>query len=79
MIMSRREALLLPVSPWFIGMSLFISLVINMLLGLSQALWLPDFLAVCIFFWGIHQPIALVSNQRADASNLAILYLVRVN
>ena len=56
MIMSRREALLLPVSPWFIGMSLFISLVINMLLGLSQALWLPDFLAVCIFFWGIHQP-----------------------
>ena len=56
MIMSRREALLLPVSPWFIAMSLFISLVINMLLGLSQALWLPDFLAVCIFFWGIHQP-----------------------
>jgi rod shape-determining protein MreD len=56
MIMSGREALLLPVSPWFIGMSLFISLVINMLLGLSQALWLPDFLAVCIFFWGIHQP-----------------------
>jgi len=50
MIMSRREALLLPVSPWFIGMSLFISLVINMLLGLSQALWWPDFLAVCIFF-----------------------------
>ena len=56
MIMSRREALLLPVSPWFIAMSLFISLVINMWLGLSQALWLPDFLAVCIFFWGIHQP-----------------------
>jgi len=54
--MSRREALLLPVSPWFIAVSLFISLMINMLLGLSQALWLPDFLAVCIFFWGIHQP-----------------------
>jgi rod shape-determining protein MreD len=56
MIMSRREALLLPVSPWFIGASLLICLVLNMMLGLTQAIWLPDLLAVCIFFWGIHQP-----------------------
>jgi rod shape-determining protein MreD len=27
-----------------------------MLLGLSQVLWLPDLVAVSIFFWGIHQP-----------------------
>jgi rod shape-determining protein MreD len=27
-----------------------------MLLGLAQTLWLPDVLAVAIFFWGIHQP-----------------------
>jgi rod shape-determining protein MreD len=56
MIMSRREALLLPVSPWFIGFSLLVCLVLNMMLGLTQAIWLPDLLAVCIFFWGIHQP-----------------------
>ena len=56
MIMTRREALLLPVSPWFIGASLLACLVLNMLLGLTQAIWLPDLLAVCIFFWGIHQP-----------------------
>ena len=56
MIMDRRQALLLPVSPWFIAVSLIASLLLNMMLGLSQALWLPDLLAVCIFFWGIHQP-----------------------
>ena len=56
MIMSRREALLLPVSPWFIVLSLLLSLLFSMLLGLAQAFWLPDILAVCIFFWGIHQP-----------------------
>jgi rod shape-determining protein MreD len=56
MIMERREALLLPVSPWFIAFSLIASLLLNMMLGLTQALWLPDLLAVCIFFWGIHQP-----------------------
>lgn len=56
MIMERRQALLLPVSPWFIAVSLIASLLLNMMLGLSQALWLPDLLAVCIFFWGIHQP-----------------------
>jgi rod shape-determining protein MreD len=56
MIMERRQALLLPVSPWFIAVSLIVSLLFSMLLGLTQALWLPDVLAVSIFFWGIHQP-----------------------
>ena len=56
MIMSRREAMLLPVSPWFVALSLVMSLLLSMLLGLSQALWPPDVLAVSIFFWGIHQP-----------------------
>ena len=56
MIMERREALLLPVSPWFIAISLLASLLVSMLLGLAQTLWLPDVLAVAIFFWGIHQP-----------------------
>ena len=56
MIMERRQALLLPVSPWFIAVSLIASLLLNMMLGLTQALWLPDLLAVSIFFWGVHQP-----------------------
>jgi rod shape-determining protein MreD len=56
MIMDRGQALLLPVSPWFISGSLGISLLASMALGFTQALWLPDLLAVCIFFWGIHQP-----------------------
>ncbi len=56
MIMERGQALLLPVSPWFIAGSLVVTLFINMLLGLSQVLWLPDLVAVSIFFWGIHQP-----------------------
>ena len=56
MIMDRREALLLPVSSWFIAGSLISALLVSMLLSFSQALWIPDVLAVCIFFWGIHQP-----------------------
>ena len=56
MIMERGHAILLPVSPWFIAGSLATSLLVSMSLGLTQALWLPDLLAVCIFFWGIHQP-----------------------
>ena len=56
MIMERRQALLLPVSHWFIALSLVVSLLLSMLMGLAQALWLPDVLAVCIFFWDIHQP-----------------------
>ncbi len=56
MIMDRGQALLLPVSPWFIATSLVAALLLNMLLSLTQTIWVPDFLAVCIFFWGIHQP-----------------------
>jgi len=56
MIMERGQALLLPVSAWFISASLVISLLLNMLFSLTQTLWIPDLLAVTIFFWGIHQP-----------------------
>ncbi len=56
MIMERGQALLLPVSPWFIAASLVFALLMSMLLHLSQTIWIPDLLGVCIFFWGIHQP-----------------------
>ncbi|MCX7263959.1 MAG: rod shape-determining protein MreD [Betaproteobacteria bacterium] len=56
MIKVRGQALLLPVSPWFIVWSLVFALLLSMWLGLSHQLWLPDVLAIFVFFWGIHQP-----------------------
>jgi rod shape-determining protein MreD len=59
MIMRRGQPLLLPVSPLFIAMSLIVALLLNMflsnLLGPS-GVWLPDFLAVALVFWNVHQP-----------------------
>ena len=59
MIMRRGQPLLLPVSPLFIAVSLIAALLLNMflsnLLGPS-GVWLPDFLAIALVFWNVHQP-----------------------
>lgn len=56
MIMRPGQAqLLLPVSPLFIGISLIVALLINML-PLGRTAWQPDLLAVVLVFWGVHQP-----------------------
>ncbi len=55
MIMPRGEQLLLPASPTFIWGSLLVALMLN-LLPLGRLLWMPDFLAVVLVFWSIHQP-----------------------
>lgn len=55
MIMPRGEQLLLPASPAFIWGSLAVALMLN-LLPLGRVLWMPDFLAVVLVFWSIHQP-----------------------
>ena len=59
MIMRRGQPLLLPVSPLFIAVSLIMALLLNMfltnLLG-TGGVWLPDFLAVVLVFWNVHQP-----------------------
>ena len=59
MIMRRGQPLLLPVSPLFIAVSLIVALLLNMflsnLLGPS-GVWLPDFLAIALVFWNVHQP-----------------------
>ncbi|MDO5289180.1 MAG: rod shape-determining protein MreD [Pseudomonadota bacterium] len=55
MIMPRGEQLLLPASPGFIWGSLAVALMLN-LLPLGRVLWMPDFLAVVLVFWSIHQP-----------------------
>ena len=54
MIMPRGEQLLLPASPAFIWGSLLVALMLN-LLPLGRVLWMPDFLAVVLVFWNVHQ------------------------
>lgn len=54
-----QQQLLLPASPVFIGASLVAAFVLNMVLnmGLSQsAAWRPDFVALGLAFWSVHQP-----------------------
>ncbi len=55
MIMPRGQPLLLPASPGFIWGSLLAALMLD-LLPLGRVLWMPDFLAVVLVFWSIHQP-----------------------
>ena len=59
MIMPRGQQLLLPASPWFILMTLVVALFANMVFNISlvgNAAWVPDFLAVVLVFWCVHQP-----------------------
>lgn len=59
MIMRRGHQLLLPANPLFIWGSLAGALALNMLqnMGLwGRAAWMPDFLALALVFWSIHQP-----------------------
>lgn len=56
MIMPAGRPLLLPVNPHFISLSLFLSLLLNMLLGMTGQSWLPDLLALVLVFWTVYQP-----------------------
>jgi rod shape-determining protein MreD len=49
------QPLLLPARPAFIWSSLFVALLLD-LLPFGRVLWMPDFLAVALVFWSIHQP-----------------------
>lgn len=55
MIMPQGQQLLLPANPVFIWGSLFGALLLNML-PLGRAPWMPDFLALVLVFWSVHQP-----------------------
>lgn len=53
-----EQYLLLPVNPWFIGFTLIASLMLN-LLPLPRGGWalaMPDWVALTLVFWSIHQP-----------------------
>jgi rod shape-determining protein MreD len=56
MIMPRgTDQLLLPVNPLFMWASLLVALVLNLVpLGRQPAM--PDFLALALVFWNVHQP-----------------------
>ena len=53
-----EQYILLPVNPWFIGFTLVLSLMLN-LLPLPRDGWalaMPDWIAITLIFWSIHQP-----------------------
>ena len=56
MIMRSGQQLLLPANPLFIWASLFAALLLNML-PLGRLPWLPDFMALVLVFWNVHQPL----------------------
>ena len=49
------ERILLPVSPVFIAFSLFVAFMLN-LQPWGHWIGVPDFVALVLVFWGIHQP-----------------------
>ena len=53
--MNRPHYILLPVSPIFIGFSLAVAFVLN-LMPWGHWIGAPDFVALVLVFWGIHQP-----------------------
>ncbi|QPF76093.1 rod shape-determining protein MreD [Roseateles sp. DAIF2] len=55
MIMPRGAQLLLPANPLFIGLSLLLALVIDMV-PVGRQPWMPDVLALVLVFWNVHQP-----------------------
>lgn len=54
-MMPRGSELLLPVNPFFIWLSLFLALSLDML-PWGRVAGVPDFLAVALVFWNVHQP-----------------------
>ena len=58
MIMRSGQQLLLPANPVFIWSSLMAALLLNML-PLGRVPWMPDFLALVLVFWNVHQPLRI--------------------
>ena len=59
MIMRPGYQLLLPARPSFIWGSLLVALTLDMLQNMAlwgRSAWTPDFLALTLVFWSIHQP-----------------------
>jgi rod shape-determining protein MreD len=74
----RPQYILLPVNPWFIAASLVLAFCLN-LLPWGRAAGIPDFVALCLVFWNIHQPrrvgigIAFLMGVATDVHTAAVL------
>lgn len=72
------EDILLPVSPVFIAISLFVAFLLN-LQPWGHWVGVPDFVALVLVFWGIHQPrrvgigIAFCMGLLMDVNNATFL------
>lgn len=55
MIMRPGQPLLLPANPLFIWFTLLLAMMANML-PVGRVAWMPDFLALVLVFWSVHQP-----------------------
>jgi rod shape-determining protein MreD len=55
MIMPRGQQLLLPVNAFFMWGSLLVALLLNMF-PVGRITWMPDFVALALVFWSVHQP-----------------------
>jgi rod shape-determining protein MreD len=51
----NNQTILLPASPLFIAFSLIVAFVLN-LMPWGQMVGVPDFVALALVFWNIHQP-----------------------
>lgn len=58
MIMRPGQPLLLPANPVFIWTSLLLALLANTV-PLGRVPWMPDFLALVLVFWSVHQPLRI--------------------
>jgi rod shape-determining protein MreD len=58
MIMRPGQPLLLPANPMFVWGTLFLALMLNML-PIGRTPWIPDFLALVVVFWAVHQPLRI--------------------
>jgi len=78
MIMRPGQPLLLPANPVFIWGSLLAALLANMI-PFGRTPWIPDFLALVLVFWSVHQPLrvgivaAFIFGLAMDVNNTALL------
>ena len=58
MIMRPGQPLLLPANPLFIWFTLIVAMMASMV-PVGRVPWMPDFLAVVVVFWSVHQPLRI--------------------
>jgi hypothetical protein len=60
MIMPRGQQLLLPANPSFMLFTMVVALLLDMMQSMAlfgNAAWTPDWVALLLVFWGVHQPL----------------------